>query len=568
MAYTPKNPNGQATMANSSPVVLASDQTDVKITLDSESVTIGSSALPTGAATAANQTTIIGHVDGIEGLLTTIDADTSNLSVVGSGTEATAIRVTIATDSTGVLSIDDNGSTISIDDGGGAITVDGSVSVTGAVDTELPTAAALADNTSNPTTTSVGVFPHWYDGATWDRALGDSTNGLLVNLGSNNDVTVTGTVAATQSGTWTLGANSGVDIGDVTINNASGASAVNIQDGGNSITVDGSVTVSGSLTSAGNVTNTGTFAVQATVAAGATNIAKAEDVASADADVGVPAMAVRKATPANTSGTDGDYEMLQISAGRLWTSAVIDTALPAGTNAIGKLAANSGVDIGDVDVTSIIPGTGATNLGKAEDAVHATGDTGVMALGVGNVAQSTFAADGDYMPIAVDTKGNVMVGGNIAHDGADAGNPVKIGGKARQTNPTAVADADRADLVVDDIGRIVTADSHVRDLVTQQVTTITSSTSETTILTAGAAGVYHDVKSIMIANKSASATLITIRDATAGSAVAYIHCPAGDTRGVVFTTPFKQTTAANNWTAQAGTSVDSLYITVQAVKNI
>lgn len=32
-------------------------------------------------------------------------------------------------------------------------------------------------------------------------------------------------------------------------------------------------------------------------------------------------------------------------------------ALPAGTNAIGKLAANSGVDIGDVDVTSIAAGT-------------------------------------------------------------------------------------------------------------------------------------------------------------------------------------------------------------------
>lgn len=30
-----------------------------------------------------------------------------------------------------------------------------------------------------------------------------------------------------------------------------------------------------------------------------------------------------------------------------------DVALPAGTNAIGKLAANSGVDIGDVDVTSL-----------------------------------------------------------------------------------------------------------------------------------------------------------------------------------------------------------------------
>ena len=35
----------------------------------------------------------------------------------------------------------------------------------------------------------------------------------------------------------------------------------------------------------------------------------------------------------------------------------ITDALPAGTNAIGKLAANSGVDIGDVDVTSISAGT-------------------------------------------------------------------------------------------------------------------------------------------------------------------------------------------------------------------
>lgn len=35
----------------------------------------------------------------------------------------------------------------------------------------------------------------------------------------------------------------------------------------------------------------------------------------------------------------------------------ITNALPAGTNAIGKLAANSGVDIGDVDITSIAAGT-------------------------------------------------------------------------------------------------------------------------------------------------------------------------------------------------------------------
>jgi len=49
----------------------------------------------------------------------------------------------------------------------------------------------------------------------------------------------------------TLAANSGVDIGDVTINNAAGAAAVNIQDGGNVISIDdggGSITVDGTVT--------------------------------------------------------------------------------------------------------------------------------------------------------------------------------------------------------------------------------------------------------------------------------------------------------------------------------
>jgi hypothetical protein len=83
-------------------------------------------------------------------------------------------------------------------------------------------------------------------------------------------------------------------------------------------------------------------------------------------------------------------------------------ALPAGSNAIGKLAANSGVDIGDVDVTSIVPGTGATNLGKAEDAAHTSGDVGVMPLAVRNDALATLGgADGDYAPLQVDATGSL-----------------------------------------------------------------------------------------------------------------------------------------------------------------
>lgn len=71
--------------------------------------------------------------------------------------------------------------------------------------------------------------------------------------------------------------------------------------------------------------------------------------------------------------------------------------LAAGTNAIGKLAANSGVDIGDVDVTSVTPGTAATSLGKAADSVAGATDTGVAALMVRTDTPTTLTpADGDY----------------------------------------------------------------------------------------------------------------------------------------------------------------------------
>ena len=68
------------------------------------------------------------------------------------------------------------------------------VTFSGSVDTELPAAAALADGAANPTVPGVGAFGMYYNGATWDRMLGDLTDGLLVNLGSNNAVTISGVV--------------------------------------------------------------------------------------------------------------------------------------------------------------------------------------------------------------------------------------------------------------------------------------------------------------------------------------------------------------------------------------
>ena len=181
----------------------------------------------------------------------------------------------------------------------------------------------------------------------------------------------TGKVFAAQSGTWNIANITGtisLPTGAATaakqpaLGTAGTASSDVITVQGiasmTALKVDGSaVTQPVSLASVPShaVTNTGIFAVQATIAAATTSIGKEEDVASANADVGVPALAVRKATPANTSGTDGDYEFLQMSAGRLWTSSTIDAALPSGSNTIGAVNIAAGQTLATLtSITNVV----------------------------------------------------------------------------------------------------------------------------------------------------------------------------------------------------------------------
>ena len=97
-------------------------------------------------------------------------------------------------------------------------------------------------------------------------------------------------------------------------------------------------------------------------------------------------------------GTEMQVDVVAISAqsdGTYIGDIKFGESLPAGTN-----------NIGDVDVLSIVPGTGATNLGKAEDAVHSDGDTGVMALAVRNDDVAALSGtDGDYSPLQVNAAG-------------------------------------------------------------------------------------------------------------------------------------------------------------------
>lgn len=169
----------------------------------------------TGTSTLATENTLASALTALQIIDDWDDANYANVNLnyagtdaaTGGGTEAGSLRVTLASDSTGVVSIDDNG---------GSLTIDGSISITGtstlATENTLLTIAGdttsldgkdlalgtdisdvfgtasliLATQADNVVNTSDGLqttgFNYVYDGSTWDRLYGDSTNGVFVNL--------------------------------------------------------------------------------------------------------------------------------------------------------------------------------------------------------------------------------------------------------------------------------------------------------------------------------------------------------------------------------------------------
>ena len=261
----------------------------------------GNSITVDGTVTAELSATDNAVLDDIAAKLGTIDADTSALAGAISGTE---VQVDIVT----MPAVDTELTTADLDTGGG---------------TDTRAVVGLVGSASG----GGQIIP------------GSATDGLLVNLGSNNDVTVTGTVNLGATDNAVLD-NIDADIGHLTT------------------IVDG---LEGLLTTIDADTST----------LAAVDYATGADVASLGVvGGGAEATALRVTLASDSTGVvsvDDNGASLTVDNAGLTalngaisgTEVQVDVvgALPAGTNAIGKLAANSGVDIGDVDVTSISAGT-------------------------------------------------------------------------------------------------------------------------------------------------------------------------------------------------------------------
>ncbi len=454
------------------------------------------------------------------------------------------------------------------------------------VDSELPTAAALADDTANPTAPAVAAHGMIYDpgDANWDRLRGLTTalnttaadSGIqAVGLVAQFDDSAPTSITENQFGNLRMSANRNQYV--VLRDNAGNERGLNIDSSGNiTVNVTGSVdtelpaaasladdTANPSTPSVGSLgmiydPNDGNWdrlrAINATL-----------NTAAADSGIQSVGLTAQFDDVSPTAITENQWGNLRMSTNRN----VYTTLRDAAGNERGlNIDANGEIGIGAIR-TSITPGTSAAHLGKAEDAIHGSGDTGVFVLAVSNEANTARAADGDYIAFATDTEGNVRIVGNRDHDAVDAGETVKVGYFAVASNATRVAASDRTHGIADLAGRQVVNLGHVREMRGKQTTTISASTSETTIVTAGGAGVLNDLVALIISNTSASTnTRVDVRDDTAGTILFSLQSPGNSVVG--FSLPgssIPQTGSNKNWTAQCGTSTTDLRVLAIFEKN-
>ena len=173
-----------------------------------------------------------------------------------------------------------------------------------------------------------------------------------------------------------------------------------------------------------------------------------------------------------------------------------------------------------------------------------------------------------YNGVKVDpTAAGAIIGATLAGSPLSF-SPVTEGGLAKTANPAAVDDGDVVNALHDKLGKRISIPA-LRELKAIQTTTITG-TSETTIVTAGGAGVFKDLYRLIITNSSATAVTVAIKDATAGTTRYTFAVPAGATVGFSADagSAAVQSAAANNWTATVSGAVSSILITAETVANL
>lgn len=160
--------------------------------------------------------------------------------------------------------------------------------------------------------------------------------------------------------------------------------------------------------------------------------------------------------------------------------------------------------------------------------------------------------------------GTSAAGGAIA--AAYSAGAVSVGLKAASANPANATALQAVAPFADLAGRMVVTPVNPRALIGKQATTI-SATGATTIVTAGAAGVFNDLTMLIITTAGLAAQTITISDGTLSWIIDYPNAAVAPGTPLIIDfgdVPLPATTAATAWTANQGAATACHYLAVFA----
>lgn len=330
--------------------------------------------------------------------------------------------------------------------------------------TKMKATAIITDGTNSATVKAAST-----QAATTDKAL-------VVAISPNN------TVAVTQSGTWNLSNISGtisLPTGAATAaNQATEITSLQLLDDVVATAAAAALT-KGYQVAGTDGTNARILALDTTgalkLATGSNSIGTVV-LGSGSASVGTVVLGAGSAAVGTVVIGAGSAAIGTVELGATSLAALETTTVGVSGTVTVEIAAGTN-NIGDVDVLSLVPGTGASNLGKAVDSAAGSTDTGVLAVVVRDDALTALSpADGDYTQLRVDATGRLW--GSVTIDAALPAGSNTIGAvtlAAAQTlaNVTTVGTVNTVTNLAQLGGQAIAMGTGVRTAGTQRVTIAT-----------------------------------------------------------------------------------------------
>lgn len=162
------------------------------------------------------------------------------------------------------------------------------------------------------------------------------------------------------------------------------------------------------------------------------------------------------------------------------------------------------------------------------------GGSGAATAGSPRIIAATDSPDVTALQIMDDwdnaASDGASVSGDVAHDAADAGEPVKIGGRANLDEPTAVAENDRVNAWFDLHGRQIILVGHGDP---ESPVTANGSAAGVSVIAAPGAGVSLHICKGSLHNSAAAEAVVSLRDGAAGT-IRFTANLAADGGGCLF----------------------------------